>query len=518
MVEKCNEWDLSMAFCRTDIVKAYDLVKFPVILEAMNFHNIPPYITHTIVREWYAQRQTFRWNQVCSMPVSRGKGLPQGDPLSPLIFNAVLHYLFDKILATWRKEKWGILIGDIFTGFQDGMYVNLLGFADDLVILAKHPDDLKAMMRHMEESLKPAGLLLDPTKTEWSHCLSIEFSEVQVQRDTVMAVRRDVLNEIKELKAKMRKLQADAAVAKNHVKLRNAEGWQNETLDTLDKHEVKQAMSSLQLLQEQRRQLESQLADDVKYEPDFCFEVAFAKAKYVHPEDGMKLLGSIVTGAGKTGKEVSHRIEKAWRAFWSQKSILLNTLVDPQVRIRALEVYVSPVLLYACGTWTPTRADLDKIHRTHRQMSYKIVGSRMRPMETPTDFLSRRSDRVTNLWRSTMTTPWDLVALGRIYDWAGHVARYSEYDPGRLAAVVTKWHDSQFISYQRACSYDGRHLYRGHRRNPWRWEEHLCKYFNKSPPGTHPDWRCVAKNEVKWAHFRPKWVRWRSLKASNLLF
>ena len=45
------------------------------------------------------------------------------------------------------------------------------------------------------------------------------------------------------------------------------------------------------------------------------------------------------------------------------------------------------------------------------------------------------------LWR------WDIMALARVYDWAGHIARFGNWAPSRLVWKALKFKD---ISYLRA--------------------------------------------------------------------
>ena len=54
---------------------------------------------------------------------------------------------------------------------------------------------------------------------------------------------------------------------------------------------------------------------------------------------------------------------------------------------------------------------------------------------------------------------WDILALARVYDWAGHIARFGNWAPSRLVWKALKFKD---ISYLRALE------------NVWRpmsWEE-----------------------------------------------
>ena len=89
-MEKTGEWDLTLCFAKTDVLKAYDLVKTDKIIEALDDFGFAPVITNAIVAEWERQKQTFIWEGSESGAFGRCTGLPQGDPLSPLVFNIVM--------------------------------------------------------------------------------------------------------------------------------------------------------------------------------------------------------------------------------------------------------------------------------------------------------------------------------------------------------------------------------------------------------------------------------------------
>ena len=142
------------------------------------------------------------------------------------------------------------------------------------------------------------------------------------------------------------------------------------------KAELNEAKSSL-------RDVIAKLAecDSSVVEPPFNLMLAGTKIGYVPPWRGMKILGSMISGDGKSKVDIEYRIGKAWKAFWLQKGKCCNQLVDPAVRIRALEVFIKPVLMYASGSWTPTADDLQSLLSCHLQMCRIILGSKPRPGE-----------------------------------------------------------------------------------------------------------------------------------------
>ena len=209
-------------------------------------------------------------------------------------------------------------------------------------------------------------------------------------------------------------------------------------------------------------------------------------------------------------------MSKAWAGFWLQKQTLLNPHVDPLIRIKALDVWIKPTLLYGSGAWTPTKADLEKLLQTHKAMIYKIISVRRLTDEAWLDYLSRRHRRARAILFANQIFTWDICALKSIHSWAGHIARYEKYDALRFSYITTRWRDSQYISFVKARSYDGKRLYRGHRRRPWRWEQAFYDFYNCSHAGDYPSWRKLACQESLWSHSCSKWTQWRLARASNL--
>ncbi|NJL25068.1 MAG: hypothetical protein HC902_07770 [Calothrix sp. SM1_5_4] len=78
------------------------------------------------------------------------EGTPQGGPLSPMLANVYLHYLLD--------EKFAEVFGH-------NPRVKLFRFADDFVIVAVNPGELKTARRLLHAWMTDAQLSLNPEKT-----------------------------------------------------------------------------------------------------------------------------------------------------------------------------------------------------------------------------------------------------------------------------------------------------------------------------------------------------------------
>ena len=75
--------------------------------------------------------------------------------------------------------------------------------------------------------------------------------------------------------------------------------------------------------------------------------------------------------------------------------------------------------------------------------------------------------------------PWPQRAIPTHRD--PNVCVYFKYDAYRWPCVLASWKDSEHINWIRMKSSDGRHLCRGHRRKPWRWEDQFSRFYDSHP-------------------------------------
>ena len=90
-----------------------------------------------------------------------GRGVRQGDPMSPVLFNCVIY----NVVRNLDKDI-GVTVG--------GVLLNYLEFADDLVLLAQTKAGLTLLFSRVETSMMSAGLNLNSSK---SASMSIKVSQ-----------------------------------------------------------------------------------------------------------------------------------------------------------------------------------------------------------------------------------------------------------------------------------------------------------------------------------------------------
>ncbi|KYB24671.1 Retrovirus-related Pol polyprotein from type-2 retrotransposable element R2DM-like Protein [Tribolium castaneum] len=136
-----------------DVSKAFDTVSHFAIVRACEQAGLPqPFVEY--VRSIYGSAETVLEEGGRRHFVQVRRGVRQGDPLSPLLFNLVL----DRALKR--------LSTDVGFRLTDATKVTALAFADDVVLCATTAKGLQTNLDVLEAELRLAGLLLNPNKCQ----------------------------------------------------------------------------------------------------------------------------------------------------------------------------------------------------------------------------------------------------------------------------------------------------------------------------------------------------------------
>lgn len=146
--------DTHLAFI--DLEKAYDSVPRRKMWETLKSMEIEDPLVEAI-KELYKENESEIKVGPDTIRIFPTKGLRQGCPLSPILFNLYL----ENCLKEWKTScgPMGIPIGDnlIFT----------LSFADDQVVLAQDAYDMEFMLRRLHNTYTKWGLNINFNKTEY---------------------------------------------------------------------------------------------------------------------------------------------------------------------------------------------------------------------------------------------------------------------------------------------------------------------------------------------------------------
>jgi len=134
-----------------DVTKAFDTAPHSAIKTALRNKGIPGFACDMVVRSYVGVTTSIGHPQG-NIAIQLMRGVKQGDPLSPLLFNLIL----EPLLLDLEKMA-GFSVGTI--------RVSVLAFADDLFLLADDPGTAQALLHATEQYLNNLGMSLAPEKS-----------------------------------------------------------------------------------------------------------------------------------------------------------------------------------------------------------------------------------------------------------------------------------------------------------------------------------------------------------------
>ena len=143
-----------------DFKKAFDTVEHDNLWEALHHQGVPPGYVGLLQRLYRDQTAVVR-TDTTSRPFDLRRGTKQGDPLSSLLFNALLQHILAPLVPNWQRKRRGVQLGH-----TDESTLTNLRFADDILLTSQTLHNLKTVLSDLITSTKPHGLELHPTKTD----------------------------------------------------------------------------------------------------------------------------------------------------------------------------------------------------------------------------------------------------------------------------------------------------------------------------------------------------------------
>ena len=130
--EAMREFNNEFWMALVDFRKAFDTVSHCFLWQALYDQQVPT-VYISILQRLYSGSSAYISLDVCSRTFTIRRGMKQGDPLSPLLFNAVLQKAMESLKRSWNERGAGIRIcleNETTRQLQD------LRFADDVVLFA----------------------------------------------------------------------------------------------------------------------------------------------------------------------------------------------------------------------------------------------------------------------------------------------------------------------------------------------------------------------------------------------
>ena len=141
-----------------DFMKAFDSIEHDAIWKALSrqgVHDGYIQILKNLYRRQHGQVKTDKQSRLFQM----SRGTKQGDPLSSLLFNAVLEDIFREVKKKWSAKKFGVEISIGRTEFLQN-----LRFADDVLLSAYSSGHLTEMLKDLSEAASKRVLRIHSEK------------------------------------------------------------------------------------------------------------------------------------------------------------------------------------------------------------------------------------------------------------------------------------------------------------------------------------------------------------------
>lgn len=173
LIEKTIEYNRPLVLTFVDFHKAFDTVELTAIIKALNECRIDHRYTNVIKNIYNNATTTINLHSQ-TKKIKIGRGVRQGDTLSPKLFITVLEYALKRL--EWENK--GISI--------DGERLNHLRFADDIVLISDNLGEAAIMIQELKNAIQVVGLRINLEKTKMmtnlvpNKLLSVDNNQIEM--------------------------------------------------------------------------------------------------------------------------------------------------------------------------------------------------------------------------------------------------------------------------------------------------------------------------------------------------
>lgn len=154
LMRKAREKHQTLHVAFLDVKKAFDSVSMAAIARALVAKGLPREFSEYVLNS-YKESETILQYEETSHKIRPNRGVKQGDPLSPIIFNLVIDQVLDAL-----PDDVGFPLR-----INDQVHcVKAMAFADDLILVTRTAIGMQTMLDQVSSSMKDMGLELNPSK------------------------------------------------------------------------------------------------------------------------------------------------------------------------------------------------------------------------------------------------------------------------------------------------------------------------------------------------------------------
>ena len=176
-VQQAFQKSLSMGrgcwVAKLDVRKAFDTMDHPEFASLCESYGIHPSLILSTLKEWQGARTTIEVNGFGSR-INMMAGGRQGGRDTPKLWNILLYLILRDLVEKWEEEQlvWGLPERD---GFCPRL--NILAWADDLLIFANNKEGLQEKLTGLAARLSIHRLDVKPDSLEWTWTQNQHFAD-----------------------------------------------------------------------------------------------------------------------------------------------------------------------------------------------------------------------------------------------------------------------------------------------------------------------------------------------------
>ena len=157
-----------MAF--VDFEKAFDTVEHGALFDVVRDQGVPELYISILIK-LYADQLAVVQADTLSRPFALSRGVKQGDPISSLLFIAIMEACFRELKTIWfhaNSRRSGHGFGIVVDNIDEPM--TNLRFAGDVMLVAQSKMDVAKMISHLEDTASKYGLKINYDKKVFGRC------------------------------------------------------------------------------------------------------------------------------------------------------------------------------------------------------------------------------------------------------------------------------------------------------------------------------------------------------------
>ncbi|KAG1180285.1 hypothetical protein G6F36_010434 [Rhizopus arrhizus] len=159
--QRCKREDIALLL---DQEKAYDRVHHSYLKKVLLKFGFPPTLVNSLIALFFGNRVCININGHFTNEVDQGRGLRQGDPLSPLLFNLVLEPFLRHILQD------ASIVGFSFSPLSQDLpppaTLKVLAYTDDVCVFLSSRTDFLRPQHHLNAYGQVSNAKVNLSKTE----------------------------------------------------------------------------------------------------------------------------------------------------------------------------------------------------------------------------------------------------------------------------------------------------------------------------------------------------------------